>query len=120
MSESRGSSGGEMELPQIAINQAEAAAIANQGEDAGPPTDPVSNSKPEFTGSQENKTSSMRDAQAHAKEHQTPAAGETPIEQVPQVPFGSQLGQVDFSQDGFDTRAKVAGKLTPRAVRLKI
>lgn len=38
---------------------------------------------------------------------------EQPIENISQVAYGTRLGQVDFSQDGFDTKAKVAGKVVP-------
>ena len=38
------------------------------------------------------------------------ARTEQPIEQLSHVAYGTQLGQVDFSQDGFDTKAKVAGE----------
>ena len=40
---------------------------------------------------------------------QSSKSEETPIERIPSVAFGPRLGQVDFSQDGFDTKAKVAG-----------
>ena len=32
------------------------------------------------------------------------------IEQVPSPAYGQTYGRVDFSQDGFDTKARVAGK----------
>lgn len=37
-------------------------------------------------------------------------AQETSIEEVPLPAYGETYGQVDFSQDGFNTEARVASK----------
>ncbi len=115
MSNPKPSFGSKMEVPQIAIAQAEAAASANRDKDVGPPTEHVPNSNPVPRGSEEGNKSSVEHDHTHTKDNQASVTEETPIEQIPQVPFGSQLGQVDFSQDGFDTKAKVAGMLSPHA-----
>ena len=117
MSDPKPSSGSKMEIPEIAIVQAEAAVTANQYEDAGPSTESLPNSKPVPTVSEESNKPSVKHDHTNSKENQTSAVRETPIEQIPQLPFGSRLGQVDFSQDGFDTKAKVAGMLTLRTSR---
>lgn len=106
-----------MEVPQTANAQAEAAISVNEDEDAGPPTGSVPNSNPVSMGSEEGDKQSVKHDHAHTKDDQASVVGETPIEQIPQVPFGSKLGQVDFSQDGFDTKAKVAGMLKCDASR---
>lgn len=112
MSYPKPSSGSKMEVPQIAIAQVEAVTGANHDEDARPPTGFVPNSNLVTMGSEESYKPSVKHDHAHSKDNQVSVVGETPIEQIPQVAFGSQLGQVDFSQDGFDTKAKVAGMLT--------
>jgi hypothetical protein len=38
------------------------------------------------------------------------ATRETSIEEVPLPAYGETYGHVDFSQDGFDTEARVASK----------
>ena len=37
-------------------------------------------------------------------------AGESPIEDVPSPAYGETYGQIGFSQDGFNTEARVASK----------
>lgn len=44
---------------------------------------------------------------------------ETPIEQAPPPAYSETYGQVDISQDGFDTRARVASMLNSDADRWK-
>ena len=100
-----------VELPEVVIAQAEAAAASNQPEDIRHYPKPVSKATEEPRGSERSHASPSKNNHAPANASGTLGAPETPIEQVPQVAYGSQLGQVDFSQDGFDTKARVAGQV---------
>lgn len=40
---------------------------------------------------------------------QRSATDDVPIERVPSIAYGPNLGEVDISQDGFNTEARVAG-----------
>lgn len=113
MSDSKSPPGGKDVSPDIAVPQANATTSSSQNPIAGRPIEPTRNGNPllpleESTGQHSNHDN------FHEGIHQKSTVEETPIEQVPPVPFGSQLGQVDFSQDGFDTKAKVAGSLPSR------
>ena len=88
------------DLPEVVIAQAQAAASTNQPEQ-GPSS---SESAPEGT------REVNRSGRSPAHDRKSATGEETPIEQVPQLAYGPQLGQVDVSQHGFDTKAKVAGK----------
>lgn len=44
------------------------------------------------------------------KRAEDPATEEIPIERVASIAYGPKLGEVDISQDGFNTEAKVAGR----------
>ena len=98
-----------VEIPQIAIAQAEAVVSANQEQPPGP----SHSSTVDASGGAEVHdvpgVPSTDPSQIHDNAHR-PGVEEQPIEQVPQVAYGPQLGQVDLSQDGFNTRAKVAGR----------
>ena len=101
-----------VELPDVVIAQAEAAATSNQPEDSRHHSNPVHEVANEPRGSEGgHASSSSKNNHAPANASETSGARETPIEQVPQVAYGPQLGQVDFSQDGFDTKARVAGQV---------
>lgn len=97
-------SSGNMELPQAVIAQAEAAATSNQEDESGHSVKPTPKKYQEASTDHSLKTGQAQATGVSALE-------ETPIEQIPPVVYGSQLGQVDFSQDGFDTKAKVAGRV---------
>lgn len=51
---------------------------------------------------------SFRTTQVPRPEPMRGISNETPIEQAPPPAYSTEYGQVDFSQDGFDTRAKVS------------
>lgn len=54
-------------------------------------------------------------ASSHVREFQEPQLNaETPIEDTPLPAYSEIYGQVDFSQDGFNTNAKVASKCRAR------
>ncbi|CAD6591036.1 MAG: hypothetical protein ASARMPRED_005155 [Alectoria sarmentosa] len=117
-SQASDTTGDNMEVPQAVIAQAEAAASSNQPPDGQRPSQSASDQTPEALGSKEKHPRSSTNAQkgsqapridgAQASNLQPSANVEQPVEQIPQVAYGTQLGQVDFSQDGFDTKAKVA------------
>lgn len=98
-----------MELPQAVIAQAEAAATSNQEDGSGHPVKPMPKTSRETMRPKDSTDPSLKTG--HAQANRPSALEETPIEQIPPVVYGSQLGQVDFSQDGFDTKAKVAGRV---------
>ncbi len=104
-----------MEHPRADMPQAKAAPSTSHKEDTAPPAKAVPSSTSASKVSEMGDEPSMKRDHTHSKDNQASVAGETPIEQIPQVPFGSRLGQVDFSQDGFDTKAKVAGMLIRHA-----
>lgn len=98
-----------MDLPEVVVAQAEAAASANRDADPEMPTQNAPKTEKQQKRHEAKQIPKRaKDAQGNGTE--TTAANETPIEHVPHVAYGPQLGQVDFSQDGFDTKAKVAGK----------
>ncbi len=99
-----------MELPEAVVAQAEAAASTNQPKASGHHSERGSEASGEAARSEGSHASSSKNDHAQPKASKPSAAKETPIEQIPQLAYGPQLGQVDFSQDGFDTKAKVAGK----------
>ena len=100
------------ELPQAAIALAEAAASANQ-DTAAETLPPPALELPEGADAQDGTHQAPHNPFPHQEENaQRHVSEEQPIEQVPQVAYGPQLGQVDLNQDGFNTRAKVAGKVT--------
>ena len=88
------------DLPEVVIAQAQAAASTDQSVQDTLAPEPAPEAVREATGNERLPTQDAR----------TSAGEETPIENVPQLAYGPQLGQVDVSQDGFDTKAKVAGK----------
>lgn len=101
----------QIELPEAVIAQAEAAASSNQpakdGQRHGSSPEPA---KEVGKSGGSNATPSSR-GHATANGLKPSAPEEAPIEQVPQLAYGPKLGHVDFSQDGFDTKAKVAGMI---------
>ena len=103
-----------VEVPQIAIAQAEAAASANRDEGAGPLHPPALDTPGLSEINDRDHVPSPKPSQPKEENAQTSGVEEQPIEHVPQVAYGPQLGQVDLSQDGFNTRAKVAGKIALR------
>ena len=97
--------GNDMRLPQAVIDQAEAVAT-NENEDADSSHPGRDNSKLEASKSEASRPTTPNAADAA----RTFITQEPPIEHVPPVAYGSQLGQVDFSQDDIDTKAKVASR----------
>ena len=97
-----------MEVPKAVIAQAEAAASTNQSENRGRQAESTTKEAKGGTLSEGSHDSPKND-QVPARGSKPFAVHENPIENVPQLAYGPQLGQVDFSQDGFDTEAKVAG-----------
>lgn len=105
-------------MPQAVIAQAEAAASSNQPDDGQRHAQSASDQTPGLSSSKEDQShpsvNGQKGSQApwingtQPSDAQLSASSEQPIEQVPQVAYGTQLGQVAFSQDGFDTKAKVA------------
>ncbi|KAK4694854.1 hypothetical protein P7C71_g2788, partial [Lecanoromycetidae sp. Uapishka_2] len=87
-SQSKDAQDNSMEVPHVVIAQAEAAASQDRTDDGGP-LEPAST------------TAGNKRAEKFATE-------ETPIEHVPSIAYGPKLGEVDVSQDGFNTGAKVA------------
>lgn len=112
MSESKPPPGSKDISPDIAIPQANPTTSSSQNPIAGHPIQSTRNGNPVLPSEVSTTQTSNHDS-PHRGVNQKSTVQETPIEQVPSVPFGSQLGQVDFSQDGFDTKAKVAGSLPP-------
>ncbi|KAL9104167.1 MAG: hypothetical protein Q9163_000866 [Psora crenata] len=93
-------------IPQAVIAQAKAIARSNAEDDRPLP----SSSSPgaiysASPSSQAGATSSLR---VPSPESAPSASRETPIEQQPPPIFSTEHGRVDFNQDGFDTKAKVA------------
>ena len=107
---SAGPSSNPLELPEAVNAQAEAAASTNQT----PAKGGESTSRKEETQSEGRKAKPLEHGHTTARVPKGSATEDTPIEQVPQLAYGAKLGQVDFSQDGFDTKAKVAGGCTVR------
>ncbi|KAM0795599.1 hypothetical protein BDR22DRAFT_870272 [Usnea florida] len=111
--------GDRVEIPSAVIAQAEAAASSNEPEDGQSHSQFASGQTPEvLISKQKHKSVSANDQKElrgpkiggqQSRNAQEPSTSTEPsIEQVPQVVYGTQLGQVDISQDGFDTKAKVA------------
>ncbi|KAL6713865.1 hypothetical protein ACLMJK_008359 [Lecanora helva] len=101
-------SGSNLGLPEAVIAQAEAAATTNQPDDTHHRQKSDSKLERSQAGLEGSRAQSSTDNHSTARDTEISAGGETPIEHVPQIAYGPQLGQVDFSQDGFDTKAKVA------------
>ena len=96
-------------LPDLVIAQAEAAASTNQPEEAQVQPGPTPKTSKDEEDSPPSHASSSKKDPATKQANREPTPVETPIEQVPQVAYGPKLGQVDLNQDGFDTKARVAG-----------
>ena len=102
-------SGSTMDVPEVVIAQAEAAASTNQAEYGGLQPESAIDETRGPVDSKGNPVPLSQAGESLRGRCGTHAAEETPIEQLPQVVYGPHLGQVDVSQDGFDTKAKVAG-----------
>ena len=100
-----------MELPDPIIAQAEAAALTNRNAEIRQHSQKLPSTTQQATASEECQSLSSENDTTRAEGSRTTKTPETPIEQVPPVAYGPQLGQVDLSQDGIDTKAKVAGKV---------